>query len=216
MVDLRQPVDIAGEALNARRSHSQGRQAVQRTARWYLGLWEQVQTTMLCVLLQGDPFRRLVWHTHPTARSLPSSGSGPMGSRPGARTPGLWEGARIALSLGRTLVISRSPSSPKSRSSAPSGSARSSSPRRAAFNISLTRSSNGAVARRCASVIALPETKLTVESRSEECEEVGKCVGGTCVGHSAHCARSASRREADAAARGEWRALVLAGGWRDE
>src|SRR5260221_14453244 len=98
MVDLRQPVDIAGEALNARRSHSQGRQAVQRTVRWFLGLWEQVQTTMLCVLLQGAPFRRLVWHTHPTARSLPSSGAGPMGSRPGARTPGLWEGARIALS----------------------------------------------------------------------------------------------------------------------
>src|SRR5258708_38601321 len=59
---------------------------------------------------------------------------------------------------------------------------------------------------------ALPETKLTVESRSEECEEVGKCVGGTCVGHSAHCARSASRREADAAARGEWRAAGTAGG----
>src|SRR5258708_10494527 len=63
-----------------------------------------------------------------------------------------------------------------------------------------------------ATLAALPETKLTVESRSEECEEVGKCVGGTCVGHSAHCARSASRREADAAARGEWRALVLSGG----
>src|SRR5260370_12183199 len=139
---------------------------------------------MLCVLLQGDPFRRLVWHTHPTARSLPSSGSGPMGSRPGARTPGLWEGAGIVLSLGRTLVISRSPSSPKSRSSAPSGSARSSSPRRAAFNISLTRSSNGAVARRCASVIVLARSAWRQGERANEMElEQPNAANTSCIQH---------------------------------